>query len=48
MLISSYNLKNVGDTLMVVLREDVEQQSSELKNNVVRIFDGKSDRKSVV
>ncbi|CAM2830295.1 YtpR family tRNA-binding protein [Dellaglioa algida] len=43
MLISSYNLKNVGDTLMVVLREDVEQQSSELKNNVVRIFDGKSN-----
>lgn len=43
MLIASYNLKNVGDTLMVVLREDVENQKSELKNNVVRIFNEKSN-----
>ncbi|WP_409022699.1 YtpR family tRNA-binding protein [Dellaglioa sp. P0083] len=43
MLITSYNLKNVGDTLMVVLREDVENQKSESKNNVVRIFNKKSN-----
>ncbi|MHC9536974.1 YtpR family tRNA-binding protein [Dellaglioa sp. BT-FLS60] len=43
MLIASYNLKNVGDTLMVVLREDAEKQNSELKNNVVRIFNEKSN-----
>lgn len=43
MLITSYNLKNVGDTLMVVLREDVENQKSESKNNVVRIFNEKSN-----
>ena len=38
MLISSYNPKHLGDVLITMIKPDVAKQSSEKKENVVRIF----------
>ncbi|KRK49209.1 YtpR family tRNA-binding protein [Secundilactobacillus kimchicus] len=39
MLISSYNKKALGDVLIVICAPDVEQQASETRGSVTRIFD---------
>ena len=38
MLISSYNPKHLGDVLITMIKPDAAKQSSEKKENVVRIF----------
>ncbi|OAP97515.1 YtpR family tRNA-binding protein [Ligilactobacillus aviarius] len=38
MLISSYNPEHLGDVLITMIKPDVAKQSSEKKENVVRIF----------
>lgn len=42
MLIASYNPKNTGDTLVVILNQDAENQETEIHDDVVRIYDPKS------
>ncbi|WP_283678284.1 YtpR family tRNA-binding protein [Lentilactobacillus sp. Marseille-Q4993] len=42
MLIASYNPKGTGDTLVVILGQDVDDQSTEVHDGVARIFDDKT------
>ncbi|KRM58434.1 YtpR family tRNA-binding protein [Secundilactobacillus malefermentans] len=44
MLISSYNPQELGDTLVVITGEDVENQADERHGNIVRIFDAESGK----
>ncbi|GAK47006.1 EMAP domain-containing protein [Secundilactobacillus oryzae JCM 18671] len=44
MLISSYNPREMGDTLVVILNADVATQASEQKGDVVRIFDAQTNQ----
>ncbi|AQW21939.1 tRNA-binding protein [Lentilactobacillus curieae] len=43
MLIASYNHKGTGDTLVVLLRQDVAEQASTVKDGIARIFDPETD-----
>lgn len=43
MLIASYNRQHVGDVLMLLLKPEVPTQVSEKKDNVVRLFDSKTN-----
>ena len=43
MLIASYNPKQMGNILVVILHQDTPQQKVEIKSNVVRIFDPEQD-----
>lgn len=44
MLIASYNPKQTGDILVVILGEDAKEQKVEYKDSVVRISDANTDR----
>lgn len=43
MLLSFFNPQVLGDVLLVITHEDVENQSSQTKNNVTRIFNQDND-----
>ncbi|KRM19429.1 phenylalanine--tRNA ligase beta subunit [Ligilactobacillus hayakitensis DSM 18933 = JCM 14209] len=44
MLVSTYNSKNIGDVLILMLNADSENQESQSKNNVTRIYDVKTNK----
>jgi tRNA-binding protein len=44
MLIASYNPSQMGDILVVILGEDVENQAEIEKNDVVKIFDSETNK----
>lgn len=44
MLIASYNPKNTGDIMVLIMNPDVEDQSFEIKDDVTRIFDPKTNQ----
>ncbi|MCI1923219.1 MAG: DUF4479 and tRNA-binding domain-containing protein [Lentilactobacillus buchneri] len=44
MLIASYNPKNTGDTMVVIINQDVDNQETVVHDNVARIYDSKTDQ----
>ncbi len=43
MLIASYNPQNTGDTLVIILNQDVPEQATVMQDGVARIYDPKDD-----
>jgi len=44
MLIASYNPRELGDTLIVVVAQDVEPQAHTVRDNIARIYDAATEK----
>ncbi|WP_125583617.1 YtpR family tRNA-binding protein [Levilactobacillus cerevisiae] len=44
MLIASYNPQELGDTLIVVVAQDVENQAHTVRDNIARIYDAATEK----
>jgi len=44
MLIASYNPRELGDTLIVVVAQDVETQAHTVRDNIARIYDAATEK----